>query len=70
MENKAEKFKKSAELRVNNTLRQMNKIQNLSNNYYYEWNDKEAEKIIDALTKGVQMIKEAFNSKKRKRFNF
>ena len=51
MENKSDKFKRLAENRTNKILHYMSLLGNLSNTKIYEYNDKEINKIFNALEK-------------------
>ena len=54
MENKKEKFKVLAEKRVNNALKQIELIGNLSNKNSYEYGVKEVKKIFDTLKNEIR----------------
>ncbi len=63
MESKKEKFKRLAELRVNNALKHIALIENLSNKRRYEYSEQEYRKIIKTLRQAVQKVEQAFDEK-------
>lgn len=65
MTEKRNKFVKLANKRVVSTLDKMRLIGNLSDRRHYEYSDKDAKQIIDALTKELNSIKAKFQNKKR-----
>ena len=63
METKHDKFKRLAELRVNNALKAMELIGNLANKKNYDYTEEEQKKILKTLKSSVQMIEQKFNDK-------
>lgn len=63
VESKKEKFKRLAELRVNNALKHIALIENLSNKRRYEYSEQEYRKIIKTLRQAVQKVEQAFDEK-------
>jgi len=64
---KKERFITIAEKRVNNALRTINAIGNLSNKRNYEYNEKQVKKIISALRSGIKDIENSFLAPDKKR---
>ena len=62
MENveKKERFKSIAEKRVNNAIRVIKSIGNLSNKRNYSYDEKQVRKIISALRSTVKEVETAF----------
>jgi len=58
--NKSEKFVELANKRVNKALKDLKLIGNLSNRRNYEFNDEQVKKIVKALQKEVDSIKQSF----------
>lgn len=70
MESKHEKFCRLAENRVNNALKQIELIRNLSSKSSYEYTQQEANAIIRALKQAVGEVEKAFSAdSKAKRFS-
>lgn len=63
MESKRDKFKRLAELRVNNALKDIALISNLANKSSYDYTEEEYRKIIKTLRHAVQKVEQAFDSK-------
>jgi hypothetical protein len=57
---KQEKFKRLAEKRVNNAIRVIKAIGNLSNKRNYSFHEKQVKKIVSALRRNVKEIENAF----------
>ena len=65
------KFKKLAEKRVNNAIRQLKLVGNLSNKSNYTYTDEQAKRIINTLTSELNELKTRFKmniNKKSKEF--
>lgn len=56
MESKEDKFKRLANARVNNAIKQMDLIGNLSNPATYSYSDDEVKKIINILNQKVREV--------------
>ena len=67
-ETKRDKFVRLAEKRVNNTLKEISLIANLSNKSNYDYNQSDVEKIIRTLKKSVNELEQSFASKNRNDF--
>jgi len=65
-ETKHDKFKRLADGRVNNALKNMQLIENLSNKSNYEYSQEDVLKIIKALKEGVNDLENCFNKKIKK----
>ena len=59
-ETKHEKFIRLAENRVNNALKTIDLIGNLSNTNNYDFSEKEASKIIKTLKKSIDELEKKF----------
>ena len=71
MSEREDKFRKLAERRVNNAIKQLRLVGNLSNKNNYGYTDEQAKKIINTLTNELRELKLRFNtntSKKSKKF--
>lgn len=66
METKREKFKRLAENRMNNTLKQIELLSNLSNTRAYEYTDEDIDKIIRTLKKAVADLEYAYKKDNKK----
>ena len=64
MESKEEKFKRLAIARVNNAIKQLDLIGNLSNSSSYNYTDDEVRKIMSTLNQKVKEV--SFKFKERK----
>lgn len=65
------KFKKLAEKRVNNAIKQLKLVGNLSNKNNYTYTDEQAKRIIKTLTSELNELKTRFKmniNKKSKEF--
>ena len=63
MEDKNKKFKRLAEKRVNNVIKQVQLIGNLSNRSNYDYSREEVNKIIKVLKKSISDLESKFDSK-------
>ena len=61
---KVENFKKLATKRVNRAIKQVKLIQPLANTGAYTYDDSQVEKIIGALAKAVDDVRNAFTQRK------
>jgi len=68
MNEKARKFRELAEKRVNNAIKQIQLIGNLSNKYNYEYTEEEVKKIINALKAEIRNLEIKFELSSNKRF--
>ena len=72
MDNKKENFKRISENRVNKILQLLGQLSNLSNTSFYEYSEKDIEKIFDAIENESQKTKkkllDAKIKKKRNKF--
>ena len=59
-ETKHEKFVRLAESRMENTLKQIEILSNLSNRSAYEYSEEEAKKIIKRLKEAISDLEEDF----------
>lgn len=57
---KQEKFKKLAEKRVGNAIKNMRLVGNLSNRSHYDYTEEQVKKIITTLTKELETVKAKF----------
>ena len=64
-ENKKEKFCRLAENRMNNILKQLELLSNLSNKSTYEYTDEEVAKIIKTLKQAVSNVEHSFSAEKK-----
>jgi len=71
METKNEKFKRLAEKRVNNVIKQLELIGNLSNSSAYDFEEKDIEKIFKAIKIEVKKAELQFDKKEpfKNKFN-
>jgi len=60
MSEKLEKFQRLAEKRVNEALKRIRLVGNLANKNNYEYTDKHAKKIVDALEAEIRVLKSKF----------
>lgn len=67
METKEEKFKRLATLRVNNTIKCIDLIGNLSNRSTYDYSDEEIRKIFSVLNDRIKEVKSRFKSQSSKK---
>jgi hypothetical protein len=66
METKEDKFKRLANARVNNTIKQLELIGNLSNSSSYDYTDDEVRKIMGTLNQKVKEISFKFQESLKK----
>jgi hypothetical protein len=69
IETKHDRFKRLAESRVNNAIKQLELIGNLSNLNNYEYTQDEVKKIIKVLKNSLDLIEKKFETDKT-RFKF
>jgi uncharacterized protein YeeX (DUF496 family) len=60
MSNKHDKFVELAEKRVNNAMKQIQLIGNLSNTNYYEYGGEEVDKIFKTLRHELKLAQDRF----------
>ena len=60
-ESKEERFKRVAEKRVQNAIKSIRSLSQLSNSKVYQWNDHQLQKIWKALDKELEECKKSFN---------
>lgn len=65
MNEKKAKFRKLAEKRVNNVLKNIQLIGNLSNTRAYEYDEEEVKKIFRTLKEEISIAESKFKSKGR-----
>ena len=70
IETKHDKFKRLAGGRVNNALKNMRLIENLSNKSNYEYSQEDVLKIMKALKEGISDLENCFNKKIKKGSKF
>ena len=63
-ETKREKFVRLAESRVDNALRNINLIGNLSNKSNYEYTQADVDKILKALKNAISSLEKSFSTSK------
>lgn len=63
-----ENFIRIAENRTNKLLSMIDLLGNLSNKSYYEYTDKEIDKIFDTLKKALESQRKKFESNKTAKF--
>ena len=66
MESKEDKFKRLANARVNNAIKQLDLIGNLSNSASYDYSDDEVKKIISTLNQKVKEVSFKFQESLKK----
>jgi hypothetical protein len=66
METKEDKFKRLANARVNNAIKQLELIGNLSNSSSYDYTDDEVRKIMNILNQKVKEISFKFQESLKK----
>lgn len=69
-ETKREKFVRLAESRVDNALRNINLIGNLSNKSNYDYTQEDVDKILKALRSAVSNLEKTFSSSKSSQNKF
>lgn len=70
MENKNDKFKRVAEKRVNNALKSISLIGNLSNSRMYNYTTDDINKIFKALKKEIKIAEDKFNQTNQRNRSF
>ena len=65
---KEKKFIKLAEIRVNNSIKAMKLIGNLSNKSNYSYHESQIRKILSALEAELKSLKLKFQESNKKRF--
>ncbi len=68
-ETKREKFTRLAESRMNNALKQISLIGNLSNTSAYEYTTQDVDKILRTLRAAVNELEVTFKGDSKKKFN-
>ncbi|MBT4207393.1 hypothetical protein HOE22_03515 [Candidatus Woesearchaeota archaeon] len=68
MESKEDKFKRLANVRVNNAIKQLDLIGNLSNSASYSYTDEEVKKVINTLSQKIKEINLRFTKNSKKKF--
>lgn len=68
-ETKREKFTRLAESRMNNALKQIALIGNLSNTSAYEFTTQDVDKILRTLRSAVNELEVTFKGESKKKFN-
>ena len=58
--NKAEKFVELANKRVNKAIKCLKLVSNLANRNNYQYTDEQARKIVKALQKEVEAVRQSF----------
>lgn len=61
-ESKHEKFRRLAESRTNNVLKQLELLSNLSNKRSYEYSAQDVEKILKAIKVAVANVEHSFKA--------
>ncbi len=69
MESKRDKFKRLANIRVNNTLKVLDLIGNLSNSSNYDYSDEEIRKIFNSINSKIKDVQSKFKEKNNNKFN-
>jgi len=69
MESKRDKFKRLANIRVNNTLKDLDLIGNLSNSSNYDYSDEEVKKIFSSINSRIKDVQNKFKEKNSNKFN-
>lgn len=70
MTDKLSNFERLAERRVNETIKKMRLIGNLANKSNYNYTDKHAKQIIEALENEVKLLKAKFKGEDESSDNF
>ena len=68
MDERKKAFIKLAEIRVNNALKAMKLLGNLSNKSNYSYDEPQVRKIISALDSELKSLKVKFQESNKKRF--
>ena len=61
MENKKQKFERLVNKRVNNALKQLDLVGNLSNKNVYDYSEDEINQVIEVLNKKIRELKTRFS---------
>lgn len=70
MESKHEKFQRLAEARMNNCLKQIELLGNLSNKSAYEYDEDEVKRMISTLKSAIKELENTFcDNKSTKKFS-
>lgn len=69
-ETKADKFVRLAKQRVPNALKRLSHVENLASRQSYEYTPAQAQKIIDALLRAIQRIRDGFAGAQAKTTDF
>jgi hypothetical protein len=69
VESKRDKFKRLANIRVNNTLKVLDLIGNLSNSSNYDYSDEEIRKIFNSINSKIKDVQSKFKEKNNNKFN-
>ncbi len=67
-ETKRERFVRLAESRMNNALKQIELLSNLSNKRVYEYNDEDVALMVRTLKKAINSLEYSFSEKKEGKF--
>lgn len=68
MESRKERFKRLTNIRVNNAIKQIQLVGNLSNKSSYEYSEEEVKKIFNELEQAIKDSKSNFSSKRKRSF--
>jgi len=69
VESKRDKFKRLANIRVNNALKVLDLIGNLSNSSVYGYSDEEVRKIFNSINSKIKDVQSKFKEKNNNKFN-
>jgi hypothetical protein len=72
-ETKSEKFERLAELRINNILKELRKLGNLSNTRNYHYTEQHIKQMFSALNRSLRGTKKLFtenSNAKQQQFEF
>ncbi len=67
-ETKRERFIRLAENRMNNALKQIELLSNLSNKRVYEYTDEDVALMVKTLKKAINNLEYSFDNKKEGKF--
>jgi len=70
METKNEKFQRLAEKRVNETIKKIELIGNLSNKRNYQYTEDDINKVLKALKNALKDLEQKFKTTKPTKFKF
>ena len=59
-ESSKEKFKRVAERRTRQVLKELGKLANCSERRFYQYDDKDVQKIIEAIENQLEFLKKSF----------